>query len=138
MARHLHLRTSAAAVLVPIAAVGEALAAELTQVGLPARFFPGRELDLKADVVRVLTLHAAKGLEFPIVAVAGWAPGTYPVRADYDDEGLYAERLDAERRLLYVGLTRAMRGLLLCVQRGCSHPALADIDPSLWHVEEVS
>jgi mRNA-degrading endonuclease RelE of RelBE toxin-antitoxin system len=138
MARHLHLRTSAAAVLVPIAAAGEALAEDLTRAGLPARFFPGRELDLKADVVRVLTLHSAKGLEFPIVAVAGWAPGTYPVREDYDDEGLYAERVDAERRLLYVGLTRAMRGLLLSVQRGCSHPVLADIDPSLWHVEEVS
>ena len=137
MARHLHLRTSAAAVLVPIAAAGEALAEDLTRVGLPARFFPGRELDLKADVVRVLTLHAAKGLEFPIVAVAGWAPGTYPVPGDYDDEGLYAERLDTERRLLYVGLTRAMRGLLLSVQRGCSHPVLADVDPSLWHVEEV-
>jgi mRNA-degrading endonuclease RelE of RelBE toxin-antitoxin system len=137
MARHLHLRPSAAAVLVPAAAVGEVLAEELCRAGLPARFFPGRELDLKSEVLRVLTLHSAKGLEFPIVAVAGWAPGTYPRREDFDDDGLFGERLRAERRLVYVGLTRAMRGLLLSVQRGCVHPALTEIDLAQWHVEEV-
>lgn len=135
MARHLHLRTSAAAVLVPAAPVGELMAAELSAAGVPARFFAGRDIDLKADLVRVLTLHSAKGLEFPIVVVAGWAPGTYPIRAEFDDEGLYDERMRTERRLIYVGLTRAMRGLLLSVQRGCAHPVLLDIDPSQWHVQ---
>ena len=78
MAHHLHLKASAAAVLVPVAVAGETLATELQAQGLPARFFRGRDLDLKADVVRVLTLHAAKGLEFPIVIVAGLESSNCP------------------------------------------------------------
>jgi superfamily I DNA/RNA helicase/mRNA-degrading endonuclease RelE of RelBE toxin-antitoxin system len=137
MARHLHLKASAAAVLVPGAAVGETLASELQMHGLEARFFAGRDLDLKADVVRVLTLHSAKGLEFPIVVVAGLEGGTWPVPEDFDDAGLFAERARNERRLLYVGLTRAMRGLMLLVPQGCRHPAVIDLDLSNWHVESA-
>jgi superfamily I DNA/RNA helicase/mRNA-degrading endonuclease RelE of RelBE toxin-antitoxin system len=137
MARHLHLKASAAAVLVPGAQVGEALAEGLRRFGLGARFFPGRELDLKADVVRVLTLHAAKGLEFPIVVVAGMGAGAWPVPEDFDEPSLFEERARHERRLLYVGLSRAMRGLMWVVPRGCRHPALATLDISGWHVEEV-
>jgi mRNA-degrading endonuclease RelE of RelBE toxin-antitoxin system len=137
MARHLHLKTSAAAVLVPGSAVGEVLAHELAAQGLDARFFPGRDLDLKADVVRLLTLHAAKGLEFPIVVVAGLEAGSWPVPEDFDEPDLFAERARHERRLLYVGLTRAMRGLMLLVPEGCRHPALKDLDPTHWHVESA-
>jgi superfamily I DNA/RNA helicase len=135
MARHLHLKPSVGAVLVPGAAAGEALAAELRALGLEAKFFPGRELDLKADVVRVLTLHAAKGLEFPIVVIAGLETGSWPVPEDFDAPDLYAERMRHERRLLYVGLTRAMRGLMLLAPQGCNHPALQDLDPTHWHIE---
>ncbi|MEQ1564184.1 MAG: 3'-5' exonuclease [Myxococcota bacterium] len=137
MARHLHLKTSAAAVLVPGAAAGEVLAQELASQGLDARFFPGRDLDLKADVVRLLTLYAAKGLEFPIVVVAGLETGAWPVPEDFDEPDLFAERARHERRLLYVGLTRAMRGLMLLVPQGCRHPALQDLDPTHWHVESA-
>lgn len=137
MARHLHLKTSASAVLVPTKDIGEVLASELSNAGLKARFFPGRELDLKAEVVRVLTLHAAKGLEFPIVVVAGLEEGTYPVADDFDEPGLFEERARHERRLLYVGLTRAMRGLMLVAPGGCEHPALLAIDDAQWYVEEA-
>jgi mRNA-degrading endonuclease RelE of RelBE toxin-antitoxin system len=135
MARHLHLKPSVAAVLVPGAAAGETIASELQAQGLEAHFFPGRELDLKADVVRVLTLHAAKGLEFPIVVVAGLETGSWPVPEDFDELDLYAERARHERRLLYVGLTRAMRGLLLLAPQGCRHPALLGLDSTHWHVK---
>ncbi|MHB1327919.1 MAG: 3'-5' exonuclease [Gemmatimonadales bacterium] len=135
MARHLHLKVSAAAVLVPSAAAGEALASALQALGVDSRFFPGRELDLKADVVRILTLHAAKGLEFPIVVVAGLNSGHWPVPEDFDVPDLFAERAHHERRLLYVGLTRAMRGLMLIVPHDCRHPALSDLDLNHWHVE---
>lgn len=137
MARHLHLKTSAAAVLVPGARAGETLAAELQAQGLDARFFPGRDLDLRADVVRVLTLHTAKGLEFPIVVVAGLDSGNWPVPEDFDEPDLFAERARHERRVLYVGLTRAMRGLMLLVPRGCRHPALLDLDLDHWYVESA-
>jgi len=134
MARHLHLKVSATAVLVPGAAAGETIAKELQAQGVEARFFPGRDLDLKADVVRVLTLHASKGLEFPVVIVAGLDSKSWPVPEDFDDAGLFAERERNERRVLYVGLTRAMRGLMLLVPQGCRHPGLVDIDLNHWHV----
>lgn len=138
MARHLHLKASAATVLVPGAAVGETIAKELQAQGLEAHFFPGRDLDLKADVVRVLTLYAAKGLEFPIVIVAGLESGAWPVPEDFEEPDLFAERARHERRVLYVGLTRAMRGLMLLVPQGCRHPAVVDLDLNHWHVENAS
>ncbi len=137
MARHLHLKASAAAVLVPNAAAGETLATELRAQGLEARYFAGRDLDLKADVVRVLTLHAAKGLEFPIVVVAGLDAGDWPVPENFDEPELFAERARHQRRVLYVGLTRAMRGLMLLVPSGCRHPAVVDLDLNHWHVESA-
>lgn len=137
MARYLHLRTSAASVLVPGAAAGEAIAKELQAQGLDARFFAGRDLDLKADVVRVLTLHAAKGLEFPIVVIAGLESGTWPTPENFDDVGLFEERARHERKVLYVGLTRAMRGLMLLVPEGCRHPAIVNLDLNHWHVESA-
>lgn len=137
MARHLHLKTSAAAVLVPTSAAGETLATELRTLGLESQFFQGRDLDLKADTVRVLTLHAAKGLEFPVVVVAGLDGGAWPVPEDFEEPDLFAERARQERRVLYVGLTRAMRGLMLIIPQACRHPAVVDLDLSHWHVESA-
>ncbi len=138
MSRHLHLRSSVAAVLVPSGSVGQALAESMCDAGLPATYFAGRDLDLTADTVKVVTLYSAKGLEFPIVVAAGFDEGTYPVADDFDDPELYAERMRHERRLLYVGLTRAMRGLMVVVPFGCRHEALVELDAGDWHVEEAS
>ena len=48
-----------------------------------------------------------------------------------------AERARHERRVLYVGLTRAMRGLMLMSPQGCRHPAIVDLDLNHWHVESA-
>jgi superfamily I DNA/RNA helicase len=137
MAAHLHLQQSAAAVLVPTSDIGESIAGYLDAEGVPAQFFPGRELNLKAACIKLLTMHSAKGLEFPIVVVAGFEEGTYPVSEDFEDPELYGERMRQERRLLYVALTRAMRGLMLVVPKGCRHEALLELDSTHWHVEDV-
>ena len=137
MARHLHLGQGAATVLVPNAEVGETMARALEEVDIPAQYFAGRDLDLKAPCVKVLTMHSAKGLEFPIVIVVGLYEGTYPVADDFEDSGLFEEKMRQERRLLYVALTRAMRGLMLVVPKNCLHEAVADLDLSNWHVEDV-
>ena len=138
MARHLHLRQNATALLVPTSEIGRTLASRLTDAGVPATFFAGRDLDLKADCIKVVTMYSAKGLEFPIVVVAGFYEGTYPVENDFDDADLFGERMRHERRLLYVALTRAMRGLMLLVPKDCRHQALQEIDVTRWHVEKVA
>ena len=68
---------------------------------------------------------------------AGFQDGTYPVAEDFDDLDLFDERMRHERRLLYVGLTRAMRGLMLVVPEGCQHEALLELNTDDWHVEKA-
>jgi ATP-dependent DNA helicase Rep len=67
------------------------------------------------DVVTLSTLHASKGLEWPHVVLAGVNEGLLPFKSD--DEDMTPERLEEERRLMYVGITRARRTLAVNVLR---------------------
>ncbi len=61
------------------------------------------------DSVQLMTLHSAKGLEFPLVILAGMEENLFPHRMSLDEPG----RLEEERRLCYVGITRAMKNLII-------------------------
>jgi DNA helicase-2/ATP-dependent DNA helicase PcrA len=63
----------------------------------------------EADLVNVMTLHGAKGLEFDNVFLAGWEEGLFPNQRAIDEGG--TKSLEEERRLAYVGMTRARRRL---------------------------
>jgi len=69
--------------------------------------------DPDADTVTLMTLHNAKGLEFPVVFISGLEDGLFPLSRAYDDPA----SLEEERRLFYVGITRAQDKLFLTFAR---------------------
>jgi len=80
------------------------LSAFLSHAALEAGEGQGNAWD---DCVQLMTLHSAKGLEFPLVFLCGMEEGLFPHRLSIEED----RRLEEERRLCYVGLTRAMRQL---------------------------
>lgn len=91
--------------------------ADVAQTGILAEFLERVSLVADSDdipendsgVVTLMTLHTAKGLEFPVVFVTGWEDGMFPHMRSLGDP----VELSEERRLAYVGITRARRRLYL-------------------------
>jgi len=80
----------------------------LSHAALEAGETQGEKWD---DCVQLMTLHSAKGLEFPLVFLVGMEDGLFPHQRSVEDSG---GRLEEERRLCYVGMTRAREQLFLC------------------------
>lgn len=124
------------AVLCPSNDSGRALAVSLRKGGIEATFMEGRNFDLTCRSVKVLTLNSAKGLEFPIVALAGFTGSHYDNLAhDLEGEKL-EETLARLRRTIFVGMTRAMRALLVIVPAGATSPLLQGFDGKYWNLEK--
>ena len=85
---------------------GEALPAFLEKVSLVS---DTDEMNGASDVVTLITLHQAKGLEFPAVFIIGMEDGVLPYRKSFEDPA----QMEEECRLCYVGMTRARRYLFL-------------------------
>jgi DNA helicase II / ATP-dependent DNA helicase PcrA len=85
----------------------ESLAGFLDHVSLVME----NEESASGDRVSLMTLHAAKGLEFDTVFLPGWEEGLFPNQRAMDESG--AKGLEEERRLAYVGLTRARRRVIV-------------------------
>jgi DNA helicase-2/ATP-dependent DNA helicase PcrA len=103
------------AVLFRMSAQAHALGRSLERAGIPyfVRGEESLEKRFEPEKVALLTLHAAKGLEFPLVIVTGCEDGLLPLRLP----GLGEPDIEEERRLLYVGMTRARHTLLLTSAR---------------------
>ncbi|MEZ4624010.1 MAG: 3'-5' exonuclease [Thermomicrobiales bacterium] len=91
-------------------APGEALAAYLDQVQLVSDADTMKD---EAPEVTLITLHSAKGLEFPVVFIAGVEEGLLPVSRAIEAEMTDPNAIEEERRLFYVGITRAEKLLYL-------------------------
>ena len=131
-AQDMRLPVNSAAVLVPTNNLARNLAELLAKQGLPARYVPSRKVRLEERCVKVMTLHAAKGLEFPIVALAHIEADRLPRETTATDPEDIREHLDDQRRLFYVGCTRAMRYLFLTYDRSLPSPFLDLLSDEHW------
>ena len=86
------------------------------------------------NVVRLMTVHAAKGLEFDIVFVCALSDGIFPSQRSIEESG--NKGLEEERRLAYVAFTRAKKVLILTDNRGFSYSEGASKRPSRF-IEEI-
>ncbi len=123
-ARDLRLGLGSCAILAPTNQAALRLADDLRAIGVAADKIDVRDIDLAAPGVKVITQKSAKGLEFPIVAVAGFDAVGNP-----EDEAL-----GEARRAAYVAMTRAMRALLVVVPAGHRSKVLDGFDPARWNV----
>jgi superfamily I DNA/RNA helicase/mRNA-degrading endonuclease RelE of RelBE toxin-antitoxin system len=142
-AREFRLGIGSCAVLVSTEKAGKRIAQQLTTGGLAAHYMSSRELDLNKQGVKVLTLKAAKGLEFPIVVLAGFLDARFPTIPKGSLENaiaqgaapkVIAEIQQRERRTVFVAMTRAMRALLVVVPAKNPSLLLQDFDERLWNL----
>jgi len=135
-AREYRLSTGACAILCPTVKAGKAIAAELTHAGITATFMSGQELNLSHPGIKVLTLNSSKGLEFPIVVLSGFInSGGYanlPTNVSNEER---EEFLAIDRRTLFVGMTRAMRALLITVPEQTKSSLLIGFDATYWNLQ---
>jgi superfamily I DNA/RNA helicase/mRNA-degrading endonuclease RelE of RelBE toxin-antitoxin system len=135
-ARRLRLPLHSGAVLCHSQYAAQRIAAQLTRLGMPAAFMRGKDIDITRPCIKVLTLHAAKGLEFPFVAVVRLEAGMLPHDTAHLPPEEVPAALDQQRRLLYVGCSRAMRALLVCGSHAAPSPLLAPLGAPHWKVIE--
>ncbi len=128
----LELPVSAAAVLAPGESLAKSVADELQAQGLVARYVKSRDVHLEGQYVKVMTLHAVKGLEFPIVGIAHVEADRLPRETGATHPREIAEHVDDERRVFYVGCTRATRRLFVTHDRGSPSPFLDELSEEHW------
>lgn len=131
-AKRCRLPLHGGAVLCPSVSMGKAIAQRLVKQGAEAQFVAGNDIDLNATYIKVMTLHSAKGLEFPFVAVVGLREGILPyMGADLPEDEMKSVS-DEQRRLFYVGCSRAMRALLVSGSRSNPSSFLDGLSDSYW------
>ena len=106
----------------------------MVELGIEAKHVTGKDLHLKEKVVKVMTLHSSKGLEFPIVAVAQWRKTTSRLAAGHDRSREIAEHEANRRKLLFVGCSRAMRRLAMFANSSQASPYLHELSGDCWEL----
>jgi superfamily I DNA/RNA helicase len=116
------------------------LRALLSRAGMPVVHFREEGFDIFENKVKAVTINSAKGLEFPVVFLADLDEGDLPRYLRVDDQDELEAELRSERRLMYVGMTRAASRLYLVCRQGNASRFLEEIDPDtirLVHYEGV-
>ena len=123
-----------AAVLCPTNQDCLRLAKQFQYFGLNASAMMKGGVDLSFDGVKVLTMHNAKGLEFPIVAVVGLACGRMPWTDPNDPT--QREEMDKLQRAFFVACSRAMRRLLVVADQNSPSPFVCKFDREHWRTAD--
>jgi superfamily I DNA/RNA helicase len=131
--RDLRLTIGSGAVIVPDSIAGNSLANALETYGIPAAFLTSQNFKLDNNVVAVLPMTSAKGLEFPVVAVAGFTRTTQWPRLDGLDDDAEIEELLKTRRRMFVAMTRAMRALLVVTPDEDDSMLFDGFESTLWN-----
>lgn len=108
------------------------VAKRLRDLGLRARYMTQESVALRYDGIKVMTMHTAKGLQFPIVAVFGLAEGRMPWTDVSNPQ--QREQTDRLRRVFYVACSRAMRRLLVVADKSRPSPFVEGFDKERWIV----
>ncbi|NLY31556.1 MAG: AAA family ATPase [Firmicutes bacterium] len=108
---------------------------EMLDKKFKAKAMRSRDVDISHPGVKVMTMHAAKGLEFPVVAVVGLEAGRLPlpVWQGIDEE----EHMARQKRLLFVACSRAMRRLMVFAHRDRPSPFVKSLSDEYWDIEEL-
>jgi superfamily I DNA/RNA helicase len=106
-------RLSDFAVLCPTVQLCNSVKSKFDQLNIPCILRDDEQFDILEDKIKVLTIHSAKGLEFPVVFIVGLHNGVLPnpIKSIDDEEAGIA--LERERTLLYVAITRSAEALYL-------------------------
>ncbi|HET8628942.1 MAG TPA: UvrD-helicase domain-containing protein [Thermomicrobiales bacterium] len=131
-ARDLRVGLNACAVLVPSSRAARAIADRLQRIGLDATAMTSKNLSLMRFTVKVLPFKASKGLEFPIVAIAGFFDEPASEYVDQLEDAEARELAEADRRVLYVAMTRAMRSLHVVIPASDESSLLQGVDLRYW------
>ncbi len=116
------------AVLCPTLDLCQEFRQAFNQTQLPSTIYTDAEFDVLEERIKILTIHSAKGLEFPVVFLTGLHNGTLPRRLSKtgDDEEADLE-FERNRVLLYVGMTRAAEALFLVTSQETPSIFLSEI-----------
>ena len=98
------------------------------------RAMQSRDLDLSHPGIKVITMHAAKGLQFPVVALVGLEAGKFPSPAPAGVDP--SEHEGRQRRLLFVACSRAMRRLIVFASRDRPSSFVSAASDTHWDIEE--
>ncbi|MGM9928328.1 MAG: DNA helicase PcrA [Bacillus sp. (in: firmicutes)] len=111
----------------------KSLVAFLTDLALVADIDKLDEEDVPQDSITLMTLHSAKGLEFPVVFLLGMEEGVFPHSRSLLEE----EEMEEERRLAYVGITRAEQDLFLTNAKMRTLFGRTSYNPSSRFIDEI-
>lgn len=136
-AKKFRLPLSGGAVLCRTQKLCQDIAVRLTNAGIKAEFVEGKMFDLNKPHIKVLTIHSAKGLEFPFVVVVGLSKNSLPFIDPTTPPEEEPTAIDEQRRLFYVACSRAMRALMVCGSRSNPSIFLDSLCPPNWQRKEL-